>query len=107
MDLQTMQSKCLCSTYKTVEEFLEDIKLVFNNAEQYNQEGSQVLTCVEKTERCFIDMLQKHLPNYNYRRGKPRRSIQKRKRLVQVELEEEEEEEEDDEEEEDEEEEEE
>ncbi|XP_078081199.1 tyrosine-protein kinase BAZ1B isoform X1 [Mustelus asterias] len=92
MDLQTMQSKCLCSTYKTVEEFLEDIKLVFNNAELYNQEGSQVLICVEKTERCFIDMMQKHLPNYSYKRGKPRKSIQKRKRLVQVELEEEEEE---------------
>ncbi|XP_072325430.1 tyrosine-protein kinase BAZ1B isoform X1 [Scyliorhinus torazame] len=94
MDLQTMQNKCLCSTYKTIEEFLEDIKLMFNNAELYNEEGSQVLTCMEKTERCFVDMMRKHLPNYSYRRGKPRKSNQKRKRLVQVELEEEEEEEE-------------
>ncbi|XP_067866303.1 tyrosine-protein kinase BAZ1B isoform X2 [Heterodontus francisci] len=98
MDLQTMQSKCSCSTYKTVEEFLDDIKLVFNNAELYNQEGSQVLICVEKTERCFIDMLQKHLPNYSYKRGKPRKSIQKRTRLVQIELEEEDDEQEEEEE---------
>ncbi|XP_069767921.1 tyrosine-protein kinase BAZ1B [Narcine bancroftii] len=95
MDLQTMQSKCTCNRYRSVEEFLEDMKLVFNNAEMYNQEGCQVLTCVEKTERCFIEMLRKHLPNYNYRRGKPRKSTQKRTRLVQVELEEDDEEEED------------
>uniref|UniRef100_A0A4W3IDE5 Tyrosine-protein kinase BAZ1B n=1 Tax=Callorhinchus milii TaxID=7868 RepID=A0A4W3IDE5_CALMI len=87
MDLQTMQSKCTWGGYKSVEDFLEDIMLVFGNAEQYNEEGSQVLVCLEKTERCFASMLQKRLPGYTYKRGKPRRrGTRKRVKLVEIDL---------------------
>lgn len=70
MDFQTMQSKCSCGSYRSVLEFLSDIKQVFSNAEHYNQNGSHVLSCLEKTEQCLIDMLHKHLPGHTYSRRK-------------------------------------
>lgn len=73
MDFQTMQSKCSCGGYRSVQDFLSDIKQVFTNAEQYNQNGSHVLSCLEKTEQCLIDMLHKHLPGHTYMRRKRKR----------------------------------
>uniref|UniRef100_A0A8B9SS82 Tyrosine-protein kinase BAZ1B n=1 Tax=Anas platyrhynchos TaxID=8839 RepID=A0A8B9SS82_ANAPL len=70
MDFQTMQSKCSCGSYRSVQEFLSDIKQVFSNAECYNQNGSHVLSCLEKTEQCLIDMVHKHLPGHTYARRK-------------------------------------
>lgn len=70
MDFQTMQSKCSCGNYRSVQEFLADMKQVFSNAERYNQNGSHVLSCLEKTEQCLIDMLHKHLPGHTYARRK-------------------------------------
>uniref|UniRef100_A0A8C0B204 Tyrosine-protein kinase BAZ1B n=1 Tax=Buteo japonicus TaxID=224669 RepID=A0A8C0B204_9AVES len=70
MDFQTMQSKCSCGNYRSVQEFLSDIKQVFSNAERYNQNGSHVLSCLEKTEQCLIDMVHKHLPGHTYARRK-------------------------------------
>ncbi|XP_069470886.1 tyrosine-protein kinase BAZ1B [Ambystoma mexicanum] len=78
MDFQTMLSKCTCNKYHTVQEFLADIKLVFNNAELYNPDGAHVLSCLEKTEDCLMTMLQKHLPSHTYQRRKPRRQPAKR-----------------------------
>ncbi|XP_042298170.1 tyrosine-protein kinase BAZ1B [Sceloporus undulatus] len=75
MDFQTMQSKCSCGGYRSVQEFLADIKQVFSNAEQYNQNGSHVLSCLEKTEQCLIDMLRKHLPGHTYVRRKRKRPL--------------------------------
>ncbi|XP_027583009.1 tyrosine-protein kinase BAZ1B [Pipra filicauda] len=70
MDFQTMQSKCSCGNYRSVQEFLSDMKQVFSNAERYNQNGSHVLSCLEKTEQCLIDMVHKHLPGHTYVRRK-------------------------------------
>lgn len=70
MDFQTMQSKCSCGNYRSVQEFLSDMKQVFSNAERYNQNGSHVLSCLEKTEQCLIDMVHKHLPGHTYSRRK-------------------------------------
>uniref|UniRef100_A0A8C9ENQ0 Tyrosine-protein kinase BAZ1B n=1 Tax=Pavo cristatus TaxID=9049 RepID=A0A8C9ENQ0_PAVCR len=70
MDFQTMQSKCSCGSYRSVQEFLSDMKQVFSNAERYNQNGSHVLSCLEKTEQCLIDMVHKHLPGHTYARRK-------------------------------------
>ncbi|XP_048374741.1 tyrosine-protein kinase BAZ1B [Sphaerodactylus townsendi] len=75
MDFQTMQSKCLCGSYRSVQDFLSDIKQVFANAEQYNQNGSHILACLEKTEQCLTDMLQKHLPGHMYSRRKRKRPL--------------------------------
>ncbi|XP_071994176.1 tyrosine-protein kinase BAZ1B [Engystomops pustulosus] len=68
MDFQTMQSKCSCGNYQTVQEFLNDLKLVFGNAELYFEPGSQQISCLEKTEQCVKDLLSKHLPAHTYQR---------------------------------------
>ncbi|XP_044139844.1 tyrosine-protein kinase BAZ1B isoform X1 [Bufo gargarizans] len=68
MDFQTMQSKCSCGNYQTVQEFLNDLKLVFGNAEMYYEPGSQQISCLEKTEQCVKDLLGKHLPGHPYQR---------------------------------------
>ncbi|XP_053562293.1 tyrosine-protein kinase BAZ1B [Bombina bombina] len=68
MDFQTMQSKCTCGSYQTVQEFFNDLKLVFGNAEEYHESGSSQLSCLEKTEQCLRDLLNKHLPGHTYQR---------------------------------------
>lgn len=75
MDFQTMQSKCSCGSYRSVQEFLADFKQIFSNAEQYNQNGSHILSCLEKTEQCLVDMLHKHLPGHMYSRRRRKRPL--------------------------------
>nr|KAF6354338.1 bromodomain adjacent to zinc finger domain 1B [Myotis myotis] len=70
MDFQTMQNKCSCGSYRSVQEFLTDIKQVFTNAELYNCRGSHVLNCMVKTEQCLVALLHKHLPGHPYVRRK-------------------------------------
>uniref|UniRef100_A0A3Q4G7N2 Tyrosine-protein kinase BAZ1B n=1 Tax=Neolamprologus brichardi TaxID=32507 RepID=A0A3Q4G7N2_NEOBR len=94
MDYQTMLGKFSQGSYRHAQDFLEDVKLVFSNAEEYNQQGSTVLSCMVKTEQTFTELLQKLLPGLSYIR---RRS---RKRVYQAPATSEEEEEEEDEEEE-------
>ncbi|XP_030007465.1 tyrosine-protein kinase BAZ1B isoform X2 [Sphaeramia orbicularis] len=94
MDFQTMLGKFSQGSYRNNQDFLEDMKLVFSNAEEYNQQGSTVLSCLAKTEQTFTELLQKLLPGLSYLR---RRS---RKRAYQAPATSEEEEEEDEDEEE-------
>lgn len=70
MDFQTMQNKCSCGSYRSVQEFLTDMKQVFTNAELYNCRGSHVLHCMVKTEQCLAALLHKHLPGHPYVRRK-------------------------------------
>ncbi|KAI5139972.1 tyrosine-protein kinase BAZ1B isoform X1 [Manis pentadactyla] len=70
MDFQTVQNKCSCGSYRSVQEFLTDIKQVFTNAELYNCRGSHVLNCMVKTEQCLVALLHKHLPGHPYVRRK-------------------------------------
>nr|XP_015223247.1 PREDICTED: tyrosine-protein kinase BAZ1B isoform X2 [Lepisosteus oculatus] len=73
MDFQTMLRKCAAGQYRNGCDFLEDMKLVFSNAEEYNQPGSTVLSCLAKTEQCFTDLLHKLLPGLSYLRRRPRK----------------------------------
>ncbi|XP_074497887.1 tyrosine-protein kinase BAZ1B isoform X2 [Sebastes fasciatus] len=91
MDFQTMLGKFSQGSYRHAQDFMEDLKLVFSNAEEYNQQGSIVLSCMVKTEQSFTELLQKLLPGLSYLR---RRS---RKRVSQAPVTSEEEEEEDEE----------
>ncbi|XP_055082188.1 tyrosine-protein kinase BAZ1B isoform X2 [Periophthalmus magnuspinnatus] len=100
MDFQTMFGKFSDGTYHNTQEFVEDVKLVFSNAEEYNQQGSTVLCCLAKTEQAFTELLQKLLPGINYLRRRSRKRVTKAPETSDEEEEEEEEEEEDDEEEE-------
>uniref|UniRef100_A0A8C1MC99 Tyrosine-protein kinase BAZ1B n=1 Tax=Cyprinus carpio TaxID=7962 RepID=A0A8C1MC99_CYPCA len=68
MDFTTMQDKFKSSQYQSASDFLEDVKLIFSNAEEYNQPDSDVMTCVARTEQAFIELLQKSLPGIGYLR---------------------------------------
>uniref|UniRef100_A0A8C7WC21 Tyrosine-protein kinase BAZ1B n=1 Tax=Oncorhynchus mykiss TaxID=8022 RepID=A0A8C7WC21_ONCMY len=68
MDFQTMQAKFSEGQYRHAQDFLEDVKLVFSNAEEYNQTGSSVLSCMAKTEQSFTELLHKLLPGLSYLR---------------------------------------
>uniref|UniRef100_A0A671X536 Tyrosine-protein kinase BAZ1B n=1 Tax=Sparus aurata TaxID=8175 RepID=A0A671X536_SPAAU len=73
MDFQTMLGKFSQGSYRHAQDFLEDIKLVFSNAEEYNQQGSTVLSCMVKTEQSFTELLQKLLPGLSYLRRRSRK----------------------------------
>lgn len=51
--LSTLRKRINAGGYKTVTEFQDDFKLMFNNARQYNQEGSWVYNDAEEMERVF------------------------------------------------------
>ncbi|XP_019950591.1 tyrosine-protein kinase BAZ1B isoform X2 [Paralichthys olivaceus] len=75
MDFQTMLGKFSQGAYRHCNDFLEDMKLVFSNAEEYNQQGSTVLSCMVKTEQSFTELLQKLLPGLSYLRRRSRKRI--------------------------------
>lgn len=75
MDFTTMQDKFKSSQYHSGSDFLEDMKLVFSNAEEYNQPDSDVLTCTVRTEQAFIELLQKSLPGIGYLRRRTRKRL--------------------------------
>ncbi|XP_076850513.1 tyrosine-protein kinase BAZ1B [Brachyhypopomus gauderio] len=73
MDFRTMQMKFQSSQYRGTHDFIEDIKLVFSNAEEYNQPGSSVLQSVVRTEQTFTELLHKILPGVSYLRRRVRK----------------------------------
>ncbi|XP_045929542.1 tyrosine-protein kinase BAZ1B isoform X1 [Micropterus dolomieu] len=92
MDFQTMLGKFSQGSYRNAQDFLEDLKLVFSNAEEYNQQGSTVLSCMVKTEQTFTELLQKLLPGLSYLRRRSRKRISRAPATSEEEEEEEEEE---------------
>ncbi|CAK6957791.1 tyrosine-protein kinase BAZ1B isoform X2 [Scomber scombrus] len=94
MDFQTILGKCSQGSYRHAQDFLEDMKLVFSNAEEYNQQGSTVLSCMVKTEQTFTELLQKLLPGLSYLRRRSRKRISKAPATSEEDEEEDEEEEE-------------
>ncbi|TDH15017.1 hypothetical protein EPR50_G00026860 [Perca flavescens] len=92
MDFQTMLGKFSQGLYRHGQDFLEDLKLVFSNAEEYNQQGSSVLSCMVKTEQSFIELLQKLLPGLSYLRRRSRKRVSRAPATSEEEEEEEEEE---------------
>uniref|UniRef100_UPI0009B324AC tyrosine-protein kinase BAZ1B n=1 Tax=Monopterus albus TaxID=43700 RepID=UPI0009B324AC len=93
MDFQTMLGKFSQGSYRHAQDFLEDMKLVFSNAEEYNQQGSTVLSCMVKTEQTFTELLQKLLPGLSYLRRRSRKRVYQAPALSSSEEEEDEEEE--------------
>ncbi|KAJ7178350.1 hypothetical protein C8R43DRAFT_973061 [Mycena crocata] len=55
MDFQTMSEKLEANAYKTVEAFLEDAQLVFDNCRRYNPEGSNYVKNANKMEKYLKD----------------------------------------------------
>ncbi|CAD8082616.1 unnamed protein product [Paramecium sonneborni] len=65
MDLGTLQYKLNNNVYKTVEECLDEIQLIWDNCKLYNGSTSWITKIAEKLERLFKKNVKNYLPLVN------------------------------------------
>lgn len=59
MDLSTVRSKLLSGEYTTLDEFIAQIQLIWDNCKLYNMVGSHIYKICEKMERSYNRELSK------------------------------------------------
>ena len=62
MNLLKIQDKLKAREYRTIEEVLDHIQLVWDNCKAYNPEGA-FYVLADKMERAFKKMIRNYLPN--------------------------------------------
>jgi hypothetical protein len=62
MNLLKVQDKIRAREYRTIEEVLDHIQLVWDNCKAYNPEGA-FYVLADKMERAFKKMIRNYLPN--------------------------------------------
>ncbi|ODQ80586.1 hypothetical protein BABINDRAFT_170976 [Babjeviella inositovora NRRL Y-12698] len=65
MDLSTMETKLENDHYETLEEFIYDARLVFNNCRSYNNETTTYFKHASKLEKFFSNKI-KEVPEYSH-----------------------------------------
>ncbi|CAG0919557.1 unnamed protein product [Notodromas monacha] len=69
MDFGTLKGKLINNRYKTNEEFLNDVQLIFENCKDYNEETESVYKCAERMVKLFHKKLDKIGLTYFYSDG--------------------------------------
>ncbi|CAB5151650.1 uncharacterized protein OCT59_009159 [Rhizophagus irregularis] len=57
MDLMTIESKVENNCYKTLDDYIQDVRLIFNNCRIYNAEGTIYVKCANGLEKYFNERL--------------------------------------------------
>lgn len=62
-DLGTVSQKLKDDKYRCVEQFLDQLQLVWDNCKTYNTQGTWIHNAAETLERSFKKMVKNYLPN--------------------------------------------
>ncbi|RIA86014.1 hypothetical protein C1645_780659 [Glomus cerebriforme] len=57
MDLMTIESKVENNCYKTLDDYIQDVRLIFSNCRMYNAEGTIYVKCANGLEKYFNERL--------------------------------------------------
>ncbi|XP_064634719.1 tyrosine-protein kinase BAZ1B-like [Lineus longissimus] len=68
IDLETIKDRCASNAYQTCDSYVDDMTMLFNNAQEYNKKESDIYQCMITLEKYFIDLLQRFVHGYHYER---------------------------------------
>lgn len=60
MDLGTLKTNLKNDKYSTIDECLDDLKLIWTNCKTYNMEGSEIWKLANQLEKNSVKLIEKH-----------------------------------------------